>query len=376
MPPHDLARGRRRSRGVTIREVAELSGVSTATVTRALQGHPRVLPETRLRVEEAARALGYRPHSLARSLVTGASNTIGLLIPSTGDPYWGEFAVGLEQAAVEAGFSVLLANSHGRPALQSRMLNLFLGHRVDGIVFAAAIGRPDEWFETGEPSVPVVLVGLDSALEEDDTQRTQAMPLKALVAAAARPALVGSRYAQVAFDDMAGARLAVEHLLELGHCRLAHIAAPASRTSLLRIVGFRAALDDAGLEPTAIVSCDQSLEGGRVAALDLLSRDERPTAILTYDDLVGIGAMRAAHSVGVRVPDDLSIVGCDDIDVSAFVEPPLTTVRHPKREIGRVAMQLLLSALGGEGAPARIALPGTLIVRSSSARAPVDARAR
>ena len=355
------------SRAITIKDVARLSGVSIATVTRALQGHPRVLPSTRYRVEEAAAALGYRPHFIARALATGTSDTIGLIIPSTGDRFWGEVAAAIEQRAAEAGFSVLFANSHGDLDRERRMVELFLGKRVDGIVVAAALGDSRSWFSPREAPLPVVHIGLDEGLRPQDLLAAQHLAVRELLGStdAGPDGLLGS----VSFDDIEAARTAVRHLLELGHSQVAFVGAAPLRSAVLRLIGFRAALDDAGLRPATIVECEETLEGGRMAALKLLARPRRPTALVAYDDLVAIGVMRGAHALGLRVPEDASVIGFDDIDIAAFVEPPLTTVRQPKAEMGRLAVEILLQSLGG-APPSRCTLPGTLVVRSSTGSRP------
>jgi DNA-binding LacI/PurR family transcriptional regulator len=352
------------ARAATIKDVARLSGVSAATVTRALRGHPRVLPETRRRVEDAAQILDYRPHSLAQALATGASQTIGLLLPSTGDRYWGEVAVGIEERAAEDGLAVLLANSHGEVSRAERMLELFLTKRVDGVIVTGGAGVVDLG-RLSRRGAPAVFIGWDPVVEAGAAEAAETLPPKTaldLVRSSARPD------AEVGSDDLSTSGAAVRHLLELGHDRIGFIGAGARESAMLRLIGFRLALDLAGLRPWALERSDGSLEGGRRAAERLLRGDRAPTALVAYDDLVAIGAMRAAHTLDLRVPADLSIVGFDDIDVAAFVEPPLTTVRQPKRELGRLAVSLLLERLDGTAPPIYERRPGKLVVRESTAR--------
>lgn len=362
-------RKRRPSGAVTIKEIAALSQVSSATVTRALQGHPRVRPETRARVERAAEALGYRPNHAARTLATGASKTIGLLLPSTGDRYWGEVVEGIEDAADDAGYSVLLATSHGDAARSRRMLDLLLSKRVDGMVIAAR-REVEEALTHAELPVALVRVGPDAELDDGDVEAVRTLPDDRLAGWLEGRRLGDLAPGVIGFDDVSAATLAVEHLVGLGHRRLAFVGAGNRRSAALRVAGFRQSTGRAGVESATVVASSDRLADSHAAALDLLGAPERPTGIVAYDDMVALGAIRAARTLGLRVPEQVSVVGIDDIDVAAFLEPPLSTVRQPKREIGRLAAIALFEALGsGTPSPGR-ALRGELIVRGSTAPPP------
>lgn len=359
------AEGLIRGRAVTIKDVARLAGVSPATVTRVLQGGGAVRTETRRRVQDAIRVLGYRPHHIARALVTRSSDTVGLLLPSSGDSFWGEVAAGIEERAWEDGYSVLFANAHGNPERELRALELFLSKWVDGMIITGAAGDPRTWFRRAEPQVPVVLVNWDTRFRPQDVDAAMLLPPDEMAAAVAAEA--GSRgFGHIAFDDVGAARLVVEHLLALGHTDIAFVGGIPIRPALLRILGFRQALEEAERPPGPIVACDETLEAGFAATRRLLSEPDPPTAIVAYSDVVAIGAMRAAHSLGIEVPGTLSIVGFDDIEIAGFVEPPLTTVRQPKREMGRRAMNRILDQLEGREVPEHETLPGHLVVRSST----------
>ncbi len=354
-----------RRRPVTIRDVARASGVSVATVTRALHGHPRVRPETRRRVEQAAVALGYRPDFNARALATGASRTIGLLVPSIGDRFCAEVAAGIEARAAEASRAVLLASSQHEPEREHELAALFLAKRVEGIIVASARVEPHDWFRPDERPVPVVLVNLDERLAARELRAARSASPRATLAAWARRDPPAPWLARLSFDDAGAAAEAVRHLLALGHERLAFVGEAPVRPAALRLLGFRLACAEAGVEPLAIMPCELTLEGGRRAATELLQRRDRPTAIVAYDDVVAIGTMRAAHALGLHVPDDVALVGFDDIDIAAFVEPPLTTVRQQKEEMGRLAVELLLRGLESD-LGLHDTLTGELVVRGSS----------
>ena len=336
--------------------MARLAGVSVASVTRTFQGSPHVSDELRRGVLEAAETLGYRPHHAAQSLATGTSRTIGLLVPSLGDRFWGEVADGIERAAAEAGYSVILATSHGQPARARQSFRLLLDKGVDGVIAAGALPGV----------VPVsVLINPEEPLGSDDlfaAAGLQEVERGDELGAAGG----GTIHREVAFDDLAAAAAAVEHLVGLGHTRIAFVGAARSRTAAMRIVGFRHALQARRLQPAAVVECEASLTAGRQAAEALLSTADRPSGVVAYDDVVAIAVMRAAHALGLSVPGDLSVVGFDDIDIAAFVEPPLTTIRQPKREMGETAVTLLLEGLRGTPGSSKRKLHGELVVRGST----------
>lgn len=357
LPPNGRPRrSRRATTRCTIKDVARLAGVSVASVTRTFQGSTHVSDDLRRRVLEAAERLGYRPHHAAQALATGTSRAIGLLVPSLGDRFWGEVADGIERAAAEAGYSVILATSHGQPARARESLRLLLDKGVDGVIAAGSLPRV----------LPVsVLVNPEEPLGADDLFDAAGM---AEVGRSDQDGFARGSAAnrEVVFDDLAAAASAVGHLTDLGHTRIAFVGAARSRTAAMRIVGFRQGLQARGLQPMAILECDASLTASRLAAESLLSTADRPTGVVAYDDVVAIAVMRAAHGLGLAVPGDLSVVGFDDIDIAAFVEPPLTTIRQPKREMGETAVELLLQGLAGSPGPSRRKLHGELIVRGST----------
>jgi len=350
---------------VTLADVARLAGTSPATVTRALHGHPRVLPATRARVEEAAATLGYVPHLGARALAKRSSETIGLLMPTTADGFWGEVAAGLEERAISRGFATLIATSHNDARREQGMLELFLGKRVDGIVVGSAAAMPTAWFPGLRPATPIVLLSWNTPYEA----RHVAMVRQESVATAARRVMRRANdtpYQHVATDDAAGTAHAVRYLLDLGHRSVAFAGLAPIRPSLLRFLGLRTAVEERGLKPAAAVECPLTLEGGMRAGRTIAAMSPRPSAIVAYDDMVAVGVIRAVHAAGLRVPEDVSVVGFDDVEVAAFVEPPLTTVRQAMPELGSLAVDIIFAQLDGTRAAQGPLLQGDLVVRHSS----------
>jgi len=360
--------GRRRQPGsaVTIKDVARASGVAPATVTRVLNHYPSVRDETRDRVERAAISLGYRPDSIAQALVTRSTNTVGVLVSSSGDSFWGEVVASIEERAAEEGFSVLLSNTHGDPVRELKAIHLFLSRRVEGIIVTSTSRDTRSWFGAGSPpDLPIVRINWDGAFADNQVEEAQLAPVETVVRTI-DGVLEGSPFEEIAFDDFGAALDITKYLLALGHRRIAFAGLTSLRPALLRYVGCRAALEEAGMRPWAAVECQGTLSAGRTAAIGLLSMPEAPTAVMAYDDLTAIGVIRGIRAMGRAVPDDISVVGFDDIEVAAFVEPPLTTVRQPKQEMGRLAMDLVLQHRGEQTSRKIHSLGGELEVRLSS----------
>jgi len=336
---------------VTIRELARLSGVSVGTVSRALNGYADVRAETRERIARLARELDYTPAAAARSLVTQRSHVIGVFLetgeghPDLQHPFFHEVLGGLKQRVGAEGFDLLLfaserpGNGYGPHSYLKRARH----HSVDGV---ALIGlRPEDPEVRRLVRAELACVGIDMELE-------------------------GPKAEVVMSDNEAGARAAVEHLAALGHRRIATITGMLdSRPGRDRLRGYRAAAHAAGLVDRAeyVAYGDFYAESGREAAARLLALSEPPTAIFAAADMMAIGAVRAAAELGLSVPQDVSIVGFDDIQLAAHVNPPLTTLRQDKLGLGAAAGEALIARIAGDGdrPPLRI-LPVELIVRGST----------
>ncbi|MFI6289584.1 LacI family DNA-binding transcriptional regulator [Streptomyces sp. NPDC051018] len=355
------------SRAATIRDVARLSGVSIATVTRTFQASTLVRPETRQRVLEAAEQLGYRPDSVARALVTGSTKTVGVLVPSLGVPYWGEVTHGIEQLAGRHGYSVVVASSGGEPQRERTMLDLLLSKRLDGIIVGGAAGNSQSWPLPNRGTPPLVLLEWDETPQWDLFKALGSGPVtSSTVKRLSDQAAPGPWAARVFYDDLAGGRMVAQHLLRLGHSDVAFLTGPPVRTCLLRLSGFRNAFQEGGLDVRVHAAGEDSFEAARVVARRCLEAPSPPTALACSSDLLAIGAIKAAHDLGLNVPADVSIVGYDDIEFAEYVDPPLTTLCNPKRRLGELAWELVLAAQDGERRGEQHTLTGTLIERESA----------
>jgi DNA-binding LacI/PurR family transcriptional regulator len=366
-------------RRITIRHVAKDSGVSIATVTRVLQDSIHVMPETRERVRAAIDRLGYRPDSVARALVSGTStNTIGLIIPTSSDLYWGEVAAGVEFQAREAGFVVLLGHANRSPEQERELAQLFVGKRIDGLILGGIASTEFEWLRRVQKEIPVVFIGRDTPTRATTAgtalNKVEPVPFAGLERALATlaggdgPPRGGPLFLA---DDRLGARMVVSHLLDLGHRNIGFIAGRLLEPSLRMIGGIRDVLEPRGLWPCPIWRCDETLEAGRAAATAILQRPDRPTALFGYSDLIAIGAMRGAYELGIKVPEDVSVIGFDDIEAASFVQPALTSVRVPKFEFGTLAVKALISMKRSTRVLSETAVPPVGLVLRESTAAPV-----
>jgi DNA-binding LacI/PurR family transcriptional regulator len=326
----------------TIYDVARLAGVSTATVSRALNGSGQIAPATRAAIDAAVEQLGYQPNTAARSLVTRSTQTIALLLPDITNPFYAALMSGIQEQALEAGYTMLLCTTEGDPEREEQYLSLLRAKQVDGVLVDGLVLPPDRIARFTRDGLPIV------CLDRDVDSR--AVPL-------------------VQVDNRLGARLATEHLLSLGHTRIAHVAgAPELGISDERTGGYRDALTAAGIEsdPKLVAVGSFLEEGGHEAMRSLLERSDF-TAVFAANDLSAIGVMSAIVESGRSVPNDVSVVGFDDLRLSRFTIPALTTVHQPAVEIARRATQLLLDLAAGRDVPQlRHLLEPTLVVRDST----------
>ncbi|WP_243058905.1 LacI family DNA-binding transcriptional regulator [Nocardioides sp. SR21] len=328
-----------------IKDVAREVEMSTATVSRALRGLPGVSEETRDRVRETARRLGYVPSPSAAGLASGQTRTVAVIVPFVTQWFFAAVVQGAEAELRSRGYDLLLYNLAGDEAARHRVFGTsLLTKRVDAILVLSLKPSPDELASLERLNKPVTIVGAD---------------------------LPG--WATVRIDDQLAARTATQHLLDLGHRRVAYIGGSTEgvldfTAPIERVSGYRATLAAAGVprDPALEADGDFTVAGGMRAAAELLGLDDRPTAIFAASDEMAIGVLRAARDRGLRVPEDLSVIGIDDHEMADFFD--LTTVAQPVHEQGRVAAQLVLGALGGEGwDPEQVVLPTELVVRRTTA---------
>jgi len=314
------------------------------TVSRVVNEKGEVSPATRQRVLEIVERLGYRPSAIARGLATQRTGSLGLVMPDVANPFFSDVARGAEHVAYAEGYNVFLCNTDEDPQRELTVLQSLEEKQVDGVVLCSS-RLDDGELETALAHHPAAVL-VNCRLEGDGV------------------------VASVLIDDEVGGRMATQHLLHSGHKAVGFLAGPpASRSGQQRAKGYRAALTAAALphNPDWTPHCFPVVQSGRETARHLLTAYPELTAFFCYNDLVAVGALQACADLGRQVPDDIAIVGFDDIPLAALVIPPLTTCRVRRYELGAQAMRLLLDQIGGcLGECAEIVLQPRLIVRASA----------
>jgi len=327
---------------VTTVQVAEAAGVSIATVSRYLSGQARVSEAKRDAIDAAIAQLKFKPNLLARSLKRGRSMTIGVLTQDVNSPFFTETLVGVEAALEGTGYQPLIVSSHWRPAEEADRIRSLIGRQVEGILVLIGSLPQAQLLKLAE-DVPIVATGRE---------------------------LQGQRLLGLRVDNEGGGYLATRHLLELGHRRIVHAAGPDDNVDAAdRLAGYRRALAEFGVafDRKLVVPGNFRETGGLMALTHLLDKGVSFTAVFAANDQTAFGARLALHRRGLRVPEDVSLVGFDDLPISAFVTPPLTTVHQPMFDIGKAAAAALLRLIAGE--PAAPEVPALkLVVRETTAR--------
>jgi DNA-binding LacI/PurR family transcriptional regulator len=334
---------------VSIKDIAKAAGVSHSTVSRALSDSSLVSDETKARVQRLAREMGYSPNALARSLVTRQTHTVGVVVTTIADPFIAEVVQGIEATAHDHGYTSILCNSGAEPEREIAAVEMLRSKRVDGVIVTSSRVGALYLEHLERIGVPIVLI---------NNHNEQS-----------------GRYTfTVTVDNRHGGCLATQHLIGLGHRRIAYVTAPADHSSDLdRMTGYRQALGQAGIEPDArlIIPGNGRADGGERALEAMLALDNRPSGVFCYNDMTAIGLIHAARRAGLSVPADLAVVGFDDIPFATYFYPPLTTVAQPKVEMGQRAMKMALSLMTAnqEGEPlSNIVVQGKLVVRASTVR--------
>ncbi len=325
---------------MTIKDVAKRAGVGIATVSRTLHNSPRLNPETAARVRRAIEELGYRPNIAAQSLVSGRSHMLGLVVSDITNPFFPELIKGFEDVALQGGYDVFVASTNYDPARTALCVRRLIERKIDGVAIITSEVDPSLTDSFARRKVPLVFLDV---------------------------AKVARGVSNVKVDYAHGIAQAVEHLQSLGHRRLAFISGPLRLESVCeRRNAFLECLDDRQAGEAMLEEGNHKVDGGREAMLRLLDRTARPTAVICSNDLTAIGALRAIRERGLRVPEDVSVVGFDDIQMAEFTEPPLTTVRLLRTEIASKACDALLQLIRTPGQGAEFRVGTSLVIRAST----------
>jgi LacI family transcriptional regulator len=330
---------------VTLDMVALEANVSPSTVSRILNGTAQVNEVKRVAVMEAIRQLNFQPNAVARGLAQGKSSTIGVLTQDLGSPFYGEALHGIEDVLAGSGFSPLFVSGHWNLADEVAGISHLLARRVDGIIVLTGRLSDDQLAEYAK-RVPIVVTGREAS---------------------------GAGVACLRFDNFRGAVMAVRHLIDYGHTRIAHVAGPPDHSdSIERLQGYKFALEEAGLsyDQNLVVQADYHQPGGLLAMHQLIDSRQTFSAVFASNDQTAFGVRLACYRRGIRVPEDISLVGFDDLPESIFSIPPLTTIKQSISTMGQVAARTLLAAISlGSSPQAAIDMPlPELVVRESTAR--------
>ncbi|MBI5726243.1 MAG: LacI family DNA-binding transcriptional regulator [Ignavibacteriales bacterium] len=329
---------------INIKELAALAKVSIATVSRALNGDSKVRPKTREAIEALAKAYNYNPNLLARSFVKKQSNIIGLVLPEISDEFFTEIIRGVDEASYAQDFFCMVASSHANRSIVESILNFMNNGLTGGLIVMLSEITPEIKKVLQNRNLPVAIISGDDHLKGFDT---------------------------VGFDNFVGAYNIVNHLVKRGYKRIAHISGPDNNEdSKKRKAGFIEALADnkIKLDPALIIKGDFTRAGGEKACTELLNLKKKPDAIFASNDMSAIGCYEALHKAGLKIPKDIAVTGFDDIYISHFLNPPLTTIRVPISEIGKAAANLVIEKVrnGKETGEQHININTELIIRKSS----------
>ncbi len=330
----------------TIKDIAKLAGVSATTVSMALNHHPKISRKTRDRIAAIAEELHYYPNYVARSLVSRKSQTLGLIITSILNPFYPELAKGIEDKALEFGYNIILCSTNYDTRLQKPFIDLLRSKGVDGIIFASVDINDPDIAPLLDDRFPFVLVNrkiINHALEK--------------------------KIDYVVLDNFSGGYMAMQHLQKLGHRRIAIVAGSFDiSTAVERTEGAKKAMIDNGLtiERRLIVECSFSKDKAYEATRSLLAHESPPTAIFAQNDFMALGVREAIFDAGLRIPEDIALIGFDDIAASSLRGIELTTISQKKYEMGTMAVEILCNRIEDSSAPTRqICLPPEIVVRKS-----------
>ena len=339
-----------KSTPVRLKDIARDLGLSTVTISKVLRGHSDIGDETRKRVLKRMEELHYRPNFAARALITGRTDTIGLVVPDLLHPFFAQVAKAISAEIRGQGYSLMITSSEEDPELEQREIEQLLARQVDAMLIASTQWTVESFRRIEEQRIPYILID----------RRFVGLPANF-----------------VGVDDEAVGLLATNHMLEQGCRRIAHIRGPETSTALGRLEGYKRALAAQGLSPLAehIVPIgtsgdDRGEPGGYEATRKLLATDPRPDAIFCFNDPIAMGAMRAILDAGLRIPEDIAVMGCGNVLYSDFLRVPLTSIDQDSSAIGRHAAQLALSLVSAKGLvhPETVLVTPRLVARASTLR--------
>jgi len=333
---------------ITIKDIAKVAGVSHTTVSRALNGHPAISTETVERIKLLAEELGYVPSAAARGLKTNRSHVLGVIVHRIEDPFLAEVLKGIEDTLHVSEYSLFLAATRRDPKREQRVIQVMGERRVDGVIISSTQINFDRIRQLNRFGIPFVLIN-NQAMDEPDTY-------------------------SIYHDDAYGSSQIMQHLLDLGHERIAYLGySLGGRTNAKRLEGYEIALRQSGLRQRSEYIASATIgtpAGGAQGIQALLGLKELPTAVMCYNDMMAIGAIQAIQRAGLHVPKDISITGFDNIDLSAYITPALTTFHQPKYELGTKAAAMMLRVLNDDteiSEPDVQVLRGELTLRESTA---------
>jgi LacI family transcriptional regulator len=309
---------------VTIKDIANVTGFSINTVSRALNSKPEIRTETKEKILETATRLGYRPNRLAQGLRLNKTATIGVIVTDVANPFFSALVKGVAKAARDLGYSIILQDTDEDYAGEEEAIQVMLSEQVDGLLITPVQNRKETIEKLAAARFPFVLLGRYF----DDLETAYVVP-----------------------NDYQGGFLATEHLLEQGHTRIAMVNGPLHISSAReRFQGFSDALAQFTLpiERSLVVTGALTVEDGLDLSRPILKQAPRPSAIVCYSDFVAFGVMQAIREIGLSIPDDIAVIGFDDVRMASCLQVPLTTIRSPKEELGRQAMQVLARRLRGD----------------------------
>ena len=329
-----------------IRTVAALAKVSIATVSRTINGSPAVSERLAKRVWQAIEQLNYFPNTHARTLVSGRSRLFGIIVENITNPFFPELVQSFEEIAVANGYEILVSSTNSDPAILTTCVRRMLERKVEGVAVMTFGEEEPVLDQLAHRDVPMVL----AEFQLDDPKAST-----------------------IVMDYSTGIRAAVNHLAELGHSKIAFLAGPhVLHSAITRENDFRTAMQEAGLavQKKWIIECDHTLKGGVAGFAQLQALPERPTAIVCSNDMTAIGVLRAAYMEGLHVPEDISVIGLDDISFAEFTLPPLTTIRLSRTDLARAAFEALRQQVEKNGGPKiqrEFLVSTSLVVRGSTA---------